>query len=421
MPRYRSLDEIFNEPDEFGLLEVKERNRGEAATPEARNAEIVSQVNAFYESNGRIPDDNSLNLEEMKLGTIWRSIRTSPTTAMMEVDRNRLLGHGNPGATASSIFSSYTNPILEPDWREEAPSDDIPASLDDIFSEDGLDVHDAVLNIRNVTPASERHLPDHRADMFPSPDFEHFEDGFTDMQSKLETGDRKVIPVQDNVEITVYEGDFFIHRGLLVYIAEKTELSRRSGKPDHRLRIIFSNGMENDPLSSSFRKALAADKTARIVERAGFGRLDPEWNQDNMTVTGTVYVARSLSKEPEIAEVSQILHKVGVTSQDVRRRIADAKNDPTFLLAPVEIVATFELHNLERMKVEELLHRFFDTARPRGLVITDRFGKAVHPREWFYVLPEHISQAVQLIRDCRLHEFSYDVASQSITKVGSTE
>lgn len=419
MPRYRSLDEIFDEPDEFGLLEIKERNRGHAATPDARNAEIVSQVNGFYEAHGRIPDDNSLDLEEMKLGTIWRSIRTSPTAAMMEVDRNRLLGHGHPVATASSIASPDTTPVLELDWREETPDDDIPASLDDIFGDDDLDVHDAVLNIRNVTPASERQLPDHRADMFPCPDFEHFEDGFTEMQSKLESGDRRVLPVQDNVEITVYEGDFFIHRGLLVYVAEKTELSRRSGKPDHRLRIIFSNGMENDPLSSSFRKALAADKTARIVERAGFGRLDPDWDQDSMTVTGTVYVARSLSKEPEIAEVSQILHKVGVTSQDVRRRIADAKNDPTFLLAPVEIVATFELHNLERMKVEDLLHRFFDTARPQGLVITDRFGKAVHPREWFYVLPEHVSQAVQLIRDRRLHEFRYDVANQSITKVGS--
>lgn len=417
MPRYRSLDEIFDEPDEFGLLEIQERNRGAAATPDARNAEIVSQVNAFYESNGRIPDDNSLDLEEMKLGTIWRSIRTSPTAAMMEADRNRLLGHGHPVAPTATIAETESPAVPEPDWREDVADEEVPASLDDIFDDDDLDVHDAVLNIRNVTPASERQLPDHRADMFPCPDFEHFEGGFAEMQSKLESGDRKVLPVQDNVEITVYEGDFFIHRGLLVYVAEKTELSRRSGKPDHRLRIIFSNGMENDPLSSSFRKALAADKTARIVERAGFGRLDPEWDQDSMAVTGTVYVARSLSRDPEIAEVSRILHKVGVTSQDVRRRIADAKNDPTFLLAPVEIVATYELHNLERMKVEDLLHRFFDAARPQGLVITDRFGKAVHPREWFYVLPEHVSQAVQLIQERRLHEYGYDSQRQLIVKV----
>jgi hypothetical protein len=421
MPRYRSLEEIFDEPDEFGLLEIEMRNRGEVATADARNAEIVCQVNSFYEAHGRIPDDNSLDLEEMKLGTIWRSIRTSPSTKMVEVDRNRLLGHGYPLASTSAIGERNSPSATEPGWRDEASEDDIPSSLDDIFGEDDLDLHDAVLNMRNVTPASERQLPDHRADMFPCPDFEKFEDGFAEMQTKLESGDRAVLPVQDNVEITVYEGDFFIHRGLLVYVAEKTELSRRSGKPDHRLRIIFSNGMENDPLSSSFRKALAADKTARIVDRAGFGRLDPEWDHDSMTVTGTVYVARSLSKDPEIAEVSKILHKVGVTSQDVRRRVADAKNDPTFLLAPVEIVAAYELHNLERMKVEDLLHRFFDVARPQGLVITDRFGKTVHPREWFYVLPEHVSQAVELIRQRRLHEFKYDGQTQSIIRMNSRQ
>lgn len=185
MPRYRSLDEIFDEPDEFGLLDIKERNRGAAATPDARNAEIVSQVNAFYESNGRIPDDNSLDLEEMKLGTIWRSIRTSPTAAMMEADRNRLLGHGHPVAPTATIVETEAPPVPEPDWREDVADEDVPASLDDIFGDDDLDVHDAVLNIRYVTPASERQLPDHRADMFPCPDFEHFEGGFAEMQSKL--------------------------------------------------------------------------------------------------------------------------------------------------------------------------------------------------------------------------------------------
>ncbi len=415
MPRYRSLDEIFNEPDEFGLLEIKERARGNASTPDARNAEIVAQVNAFFEAHGWVPDDNSLDLEEMKLGTIWRQVRTSPSTAMMEADRNRLLGYGHPVVPEPKDITVAP----EPDWRDDPGEDDIPASLDDIFDEDDDPVHETVVAIRNVTPAAAREQPAHRADMYPCKDFETFSDGFDDMQTKLDAGDRLVQLVEDNVEITVQEGDFFIHRGLLAYVAEKTELSRRSGKPDHRLRIVFSNGMENDPLSSSFRKALAADRTARIIERPGFGRLDPGWDHDSIAVTGTVYVARSLSKEPKIVEVSRILHKVGVTSQDVRRRIADAKNDPTFLLAPVEVIATYELHNLERMKVEVLLHRFFNAARPQGLVITDRFGKPVHPREWFYVLPEHVSQAVQLIRERRLHEFEYDSRSQSIVRTGS--
>lgn len=421
MARYRSLDEIFDEPDEFGLLDIQERTRAAANTPDARNAEIVEQVNAFYEAQGRLPDDNSLDLEEMKLGTIWRSIITSPSAAMMAADRNKLLGYGHPAEQVRNRVAEDTAPEWEVpaekdrDWREEPLEEEIPESLDDIFADDDEDVHEAAISIRNVTPASEREQPDHRADLHRCRDFEVFEKGFEEMQSKLDAEERLVKPISEGEEINVQEGDYFIHRGLLAYVAEKTELSRRGSKPDQRLRIIFSNGTENDPLMTSFRKALSADRTARLVHRPGFGPLDPQWAGDRLEITGTVYVARSLSEEPEIKEVRQILHKVGVTSQDVDRRIADAKNDPTFLLAPVEIVATYDLKNLERSKVENLLHRFFDAARPSGLRITDRFGKSVKPREWFYVLPEHVSEAVGLIRDRTLHLYRYDPEAQKIS------
>lgn len=79
-------------------------------------------------------------------------------------------------------------------------------------------------------------------------------------------------------------------------------------------------------------------------------------------------------------------------------------------------MATYDLKNLSRRKVEELLHRFFDVARPRDLWIKDRFGKRIYPREWFYVLPEHVSQAVAAIRNGTLHELRYDPASQKIVR-----
>lgn len=105
-----------------------------------------------------------------------------------------------------------------------------------------------------------------------------------------------------------------------------------------------------------------------------------------------------------------------VTTQDVRRRIADARNDPTFLLAPVDIVATYELKNLSRRKIEDLLHRFFDSARPKDFWITDRFGRKVRPKEWFFVLPEHVSQAASAIRDGTLHQLEYDAQTQRIVR-----
>ncbi|MRU16533.1 GIY-YIG nuclease family protein [Roseovarius sp. A21] len=416
MPRYRSLEDIFDEEDEFGLLDVKPRASG-AAPPDALNAEIVAEVNTFYETQGRLPNGNSHDLEEMKLGTIWQSICNSPTDAMISADRNKLLGYGHAilPSQGGEALSDEPSEVAR-DWREDPLEDEIPQSLEDIFDEDDEELPEAAVALRHVTPAAEREQPAHRADMFPCRDFDLFEQGFLDMQERLDSGERTVSPIEDRQELRINEGDYFIHRGLLAYVAEKTELSRRGGKPDHRLRLVFSNGMENDPLMSSLRKALAADKTARYVHRPGIGPLDPDWQADALELTGTIYVARSKSDRPEVKEVRNILHKIGVTSQNVKRRVADARNDPTFLLADVEIVATYDLKNLSRMKIEDLLHRFFDSARPANLTITDRFGKKVHPREWFYILPEHVREAVQLIQSGTLHLYQYDPSSQRITR-----
>ena len=68
----------------------------------------------------------------------------------------------------------------------------------------------------------------------------------------------------------------------------------------------------------------------------------------------------------------------------VEKRIANAENDPTFLLAGVTLVATYELYGIDRNKLEKLLHRFFAPARLK-IEIKDRFGRPVIPQEWFCV------------------------------------
>jgi len=407
MPRYRSIDEVLAEEDELGLLDVKIRARA-ARTPEGeRDAQLVRDVNAFFDRTSRVPDPGAFDYEEMRIGMLWSQlIARGPEVDLSEDDRNGLLS-GVP-------FRLNEPAVPERDWREEPDTDEVPTSLDDIFDDDELDVSDAFTTIKHVTPAEDRLVPDHRAEFYPCHDFEKFREMFAQVQAALEAGEREVRPINHNEEVRVDEGSLFIRKGLLTYVAEKAEMTVRGGKRDHRLRIIFSNGTESDPLLSSFRGALADDTTARAIHRHGLGAMDPDWEADRIDLTGTVYVVRSKSKEPQIAEVSGILLKIGVTTQEVRRRVADARNDPTFLLAPVEVVATYDLINLNWRKVEGLLHRFFDAARPRDLWITDRFGKKVYPREWFYVLPEHVSRAVQAIRDGNLHELEYDPESQAI-------
>ncbi|ARU01895.1 GIY-YIG nuclease family protein [Yoonia vestfoldensis] len=410
MARYRSIEEILGEEDDLGLLNVTLRPRAARRPEGERDAELVREVNRFFERTGRVPDPEAADYEEMRLAILWAGLaRCGPAGHLAEEDVNGLLSGVSLTLTAEPAAP-------ERDWRDEPDADEVPTSLDDIFDDDELDVSDAFTAIKHVTPAEDRLVPDHRAEFYPCHDFERFRDMFAQTQAALEAGEREVRSINHNEEVRVDEGSLFIRKGLLTYVAEKAEMTARAGKRDHRLRIIFSNGMESDPLLSSFRKALADDATARAIHRHGIGAMDPAWEADRIDLTGTVYVVRSKSREPAIAEVSGILLKIGVTTQEVRRRIADARNDPTFLLAPVELVATYDLVNLSWRKVEQLLHRFFDAARPRDLWITDRFGRKVYPREWFYVLPEHVSRAVQAIRESNLHELEYDPESQAIRK-----
>ena len=109
--------------------------------------------------------------------------------------------------------------------------------------------------------------------------------------------------------------------------------------------------------------------------------------------TGTIYVLRSLSNHPYITEHRELIHKIGVTGGNVEARIANADNDATYLLADVEVVATYKLHNLNRTRLENVFHRLFGAAQ-LDLTIEDRFGHPVKPREWFLVPLQVIDEAV---------------------------
>ena len=91
--------------------------------------------------------------------------------------------------------------------------------------------------------------------------------------------------------------------------------------------------------------------------------------------SGTIYVLRSKSDHPVVAEHREVLHKIGVTNGNVKRRIANAKLDPTFLMADVEVIASYNLYNINRTKLENLIHRIFDPAR-LDIEIKDRFREA---------------------------------------------
>lgn len=135
-------------------------------------------------------------------------------------------------------------------------------------------------------------------------------------------------------------------------------------------------------------------------------------------LSGTVYVLRSKSDHPEIASRRDLIHKIGVTGGKVPRRIGTAKLDPTYLLADVEVVTTYQLYNIDRTRLENLLHRFFEPARLH-ITLTDRFGHPVSPREWFLVPLFVIDEAIERIKDGTITEYRYDPQKAALTPIRS--
>ena len=82
-------------------------------------------------------------------------------------------------------------------------------------------------------------------------------------------------------------------------------------------------------------------------------------------------------------------------------------------MADVEVVATYELYNINRTKLEKLIHKFFEPARLE-IEIRDRFGHPVVPREWFLVPLSAIDDAVEKIKDGTIGDYRYDVTEAKL-------
>jgi hypothetical protein len=74
------------------------------------------------------------------------------------------------------------------------------------------------------------------------------------------------------------------------------------------------------------------------------------------------------------------------------------------------VVAAYKLHNLNRIKLENLFHRLFGAVQ-LDLTIEDRFGHPVKPREWFLVPLHVIDEAVRRLQDGSITDLIYDPRS----------
>jgi len=349
-------------------------------------------IQRFFEAHGRVPQHG----EELDIFERLYAVRLDRLRSMPDA-RAILAGRDAYGLLA--VPEGQESPTLD------ALNDE--ALLAELGVGEGGENDITVL--KHVSLRSERQAAEEIANRATCRDFERFKPFFEQAESDLQAGRRE--SRRFGKDASVSEGDFFILGGQLVYVAEVGEtIKAPNGESDARLRVIYSNGTESNLLRRSLQRALYKDEAGRRLTEPNAGPLFAEkWEEDDIA-SGTIYVLRSLSNLPYVAEHRELIHKIGVTGGSVEDRIAHAAHDATYLLADVEVVATYKLANINRTKFEEIIHRVFAYAQ-LDLTIPDRFGQPVRPREWFLVPLHVIDQAVQHIRDGSITDVIYDPRS----------
>lgn len=287
---------------------------------------------------------------------------------------------------------------------------DASAALDDDALIDELTNGHAtasdITKLMHVQTREERRAAEEIANREPCKDFAQFKPLFELAEHELKQGNRHARTFGNDASVA--KGDFFILGGVTVYVAEMGESFRApNGSTDARLRVIYANGTESNLLLRSLQRALYKDTASRRLSESSVGPLfDDQWEADDLP-SGTIYVLRSHSDHPFVKANRELIHKIGVTGGKVETRINGAKYDATYLLAEVEVVATYKLSAINRIKIEAVLHRMFSAAQI-DITIADRFGHPVRPHEWFLVPLSVIDEAVGRIVDGTITQVIYD-------------
>lgn len=389
----------FTEDDDALLAELGvevEENKASSRSPrEERIIAGFEDIERFYEQHGQLPTNGEdKDIFERLYAVRLDKIRTSEDcrAVLAGFDKHGLL-QGQP----AGIYSA---------------GDD----LDDDALLAELGVLDAgendITKLTHVKTRAEIRAAEEIAKRASCLDFEKFKPLFTAVQEDLKVGIRQSRRFKEDASIE--KGEFFILGGQIVYVAEVgEEIKAPNGATDARLRVIYDNGTESDLLMRSLQRALYKDEAGRRITDPSAGPLFSDVAEDGDIESGTIYILRSKSDHPLIKEHRDVIHKIGVTSGDISKRLSNAKLDPTFLMADVEVVATYELSNINRVRLEKLIHKFFEPAR-LNIEIKDRFGNPIVPREWFLVPRFVIDEAIDKIKEGTVVKYQYDAQKQCI-------
>jgi hypothetical protein len=386
-----SLDELRAELADFAPSEKA------TATYTPREERIIAgfeDIVRFYEQHGRAP----LHGEDRDIFERLYAVRLDRIRALEEC-RTLLVPFDKHG-------------LLEAKSQPAEPEDlDLDSLRAELIGTGDLDI----TKLRHVPSREERRAAEEIANRERCVDFAKFEPLFAQVQRDLDSGartTRRFVRDAGFQKADIRTGDFFILGGQIVYVASVgAPIKAPNGETDARLRVIYSNGTESDLLLRSLQRALYKDEAGRRITEPEAGPLFSGMAEDGAKAalfageaedgdveSGTIYVLRSQSDHPFVTEHREVIHKIGVTGGSVEARLAGADKSATYLLAGVEVAATYKVFDVNPRQLEALIHKVFAPAL-LDLTIQDRFGNPVRPREWFLVPISAIDEAVQRIRD----------------------
>ena len=296
---------------------------------------------------------------------------------------------------------------------------DIDKELEALFDDPLLNVSEEEKKLFDIPQDMRRVIAKKKADYVAQhklcENFDDYKPLFAKVHRELKQGLRSLVKITKTA--TLSEGRFYFVSGQMLLLEKIGELKKSSNfLPDARTRCIYENGTESDILLQTLRKNVVGDGYAvtELQEDANgkfFGSSDVTADDK---VTGFIYVLSSLSQDPAIKEVKH-LYKIGFSTNSVEQRIANAENEPTYLMAPVKIQASYKVVNVNSQKFEDLIHQVLKPVQFQVIVFDDR-GVEHQPQEWFVVPLPVVDVIIQKIMDGSIVGYTYNPKLECLEK-----
>lgn len=260
-----------------------------------------------------------------------------------------------------------------------------------------------------------RKKADYVAKAKPCENFDDYKMLFAKVHRELKQGRRSLLKI--NKTATLAEGRFYFVSGQMLLLEKIGELKKSSNfLPDARTRCIYENGTESDILLQTLRKGVVGDGYAvtELQENENGGFFDHTDVIENDKITGYIYVLSSLSQNPAIKDVKH-LYKIGFSTNSVEQRIANAENEPTYLMAPVKIQASYKVVNMNSQKFEDMIHQLLKPVQFHVSVFDEK-GIEHQPQEWFVVPLPVVDAIIQKIVDGSIVGYTYNPQLECLEK-----